>query len=109
MPLGFRIRRHHRGRAVPRAQSHRRRADGNRLPCATSPTPSRPASLDHAHRSYELNNTVIGNVGGKVLVHTNYKAPRYRLVLIDPKKPQQANWKTVLPETHRTSSTTWSR
>jgi prolyl oligopeptidase len=41
---------------------------------------------------------VIDNVGDKLLVVTNHKAPNDRVVLIDPKQPVEANWKTVLAE-----------
>jgi prolyl oligopeptidase len=42
--------------------------------------------------------SVVDNIGDKLLVRTTKGAPRSRLVLIDPKKPQEANWKTVVPE-----------
>ncbi|HSE31058.1 MAG TPA: prolyl oligopeptidase family serine peptidase [Pyrinomonadaceae bacterium] len=41
---------------------------------------------------------VIDNVGDKFLVRTDKKAPNGRLVLIDPKNPDEKNWKDVLPE-----------
>ena len=41
---------------------------------------------------------VIDNIGDEILVHTNYKAPKYQVVLINPDKPEPANWKTILPE-----------
>ena len=41
---------------------------------------------------------VLDNVGDKLLVETNHKAPNSRVVLIDPAKPAEANWVTVLPE-----------
>ena len=41
---------------------------------------------------------VVDHMNGKFLVKTNYKAPRYRLVLIDPAKPKPKNWSEVLPE-----------
>ena len=41
---------------------------------------------------------VIDNVGDKLLVETNKNAPNGRVVLVDPRKPEEANWKTVLPE-----------
>ncbi|KAA5545808.1 prolyl oligopeptidase family serine peptidase [Adhaeribacter rhizoryzae] len=41
---------------------------------------------------------VVDNIGDKLLVQTTYKAPKNQLVLIDPKKPQPANWKTVVPQ-----------
>jgi prolyl oligopeptidase len=48
--------------------------------------------------SFESQYSVIDNLGDKLLVMTNKNAPRYRLVLIDPKKPQEQNWKTIVPE-----------
>jgi prolyl oligopeptidase len=41
---------------------------------------------------------VIDNVGEKLLVQTNRNAPNWKVVLIDPKNPQEKNWKDVLPE-----------
>ncbi|MBC6608636.1 S9 family peptidase [Hymenobacter sp. BT188] len=74
-------------------------ADGNRLAVRDLTDPKQADKFTTLISSFEHNNSVVGNVGGKLLVLTNYQAPLYRLVLIDPKKPQQANWKTVLPET----------
>ena len=48
--------------------------------------------------NFESEYNVVDNIGDQLLVMTNKNAPRYRLVLIDPKKPQEANWKTVVPE-----------
>ena len=42
--------------------------------------------------------SVIDNVGDKLLVETNLRAPNWRVVLIDPKQPAESNWKTVLAE-----------
>ena len=42
--------------------------------------------------------SVIDNVGDSLLVETNHNAPNWRVVLIDPKHPAEANWKVVLPE-----------
>ncbi len=41
---------------------------------------------------------VIGNVGDKLLVQTDRGAPNGRIVLIDPARPDEANWTTILPE-----------
>jgi prolyl oligopeptidase len=41
---------------------------------------------------------VVDNVGDKLLVATNHKAPNGRVVLIDPAQPAEASWKTVLAE-----------
>ncbi|QCR24169.1 prolyl oligopeptidase family protein [Pontibacter sp. SGAir0037] len=48
--------------------------------------------------NFESEYSVVDNVGDKLLVHTNKNAPRYRLVLIDPKKPQEQHWQVVIPE-----------
>jgi prolyl oligopeptidase len=41
---------------------------------------------------------VVDNVADKLLVETNRSAPNGRVVLVDPKKPDEANWKVILPE-----------
>ena len=41
---------------------------------------------------------VIDNVGEKLLVETNKNAPNSRVVLVDPRKSEEANWKVILPE-----------
>jgi prolyl oligopeptidase len=41
---------------------------------------------------------VIDNIGDKLLVETNHGAPNGRVVLIDPARPEEANWTTVLAE-----------
>jgi prolyl oligopeptidase len=41
---------------------------------------------------------VVDNVGDKLLVETNHNAPNWRVVLVDPKRPEEANWQTVLAE-----------
>jgi len=41
---------------------------------------------------------VVDNVGDKLIVRTNHGAPNGRVVLVDPKRPEEGNWTTVLPE-----------
>lgn len=41
---------------------------------------------------------VIDNAGSQLLVHTNDGAPNYQVVMIDPKNPAKANWKTIIAE-----------
>ena len=74
------------------------RSDGNRLQVRDLADPRQAGAWTTLIASYESNNTVVGTVGGEVLVLTNYKAPRYRVVRIDPRRPQEANWHDVLPE-----------
>ncbi|UCH96051.1 MAG: S9 family peptidase [Candidatus Aminicenantes bacterium] len=37
-------------------------------------------------------------IDDKLLVVTDYEAPNYKLVLLDPKNPQKEHWKTIIPE-----------
>lgn len=48
--------------------------------------------------NFEHDYNVIDNVGDKLYVYTNNKAPRYRLVAINPKEPEPGHWVDVLPE-----------
>jgi len=41
---------------------------------------------------------VIDNVGDKFLIRTDKNAPNGRVILYDPKNPDEKNWKGVLPE-----------
>ncbi|HEV2836475.1 MAG TPA: hypothetical protein VGW58_14205, partial [Pyrinomonadaceae bacterium] len=41
---------------------------------------------------------VVDNVGDKLLIRTNYKAPNGRVFLFDPQNPDEKNWRDVLPE-----------
>ena len=41
---------------------------------------------------------VIDNVDDKFLIRTSKNAPNGRVVLVDPKNPDEKNWKDVLPE-----------
>jgi len=47
---------------------------------------------------FDYDYSVIDNVGSSFLVVTNCKAPKKKLVLMDPSKPQPENWKTIIPE-----------
>lgn len=42
---------------------------------------------------------VIDQVNGKLYVQTNWKAPKNRLMEVDPANPARENWKEILPET----------
>jgi prolyl oligopeptidase len=41
---------------------------------------------------------VIENVDDKFLIRTNRNAPNGKVVLVDPKNPDEKNWKEILPE-----------
>lgn len=59
-----------------------------------------PAQQDFALlvKGFDTESSVIENKDGLLLVNTNYKAPNYRVVAIDPRQPARENWKTVIPE-----------
>ncbi|HYR91987.1 MAG TPA: prolyl oligopeptidase family serine peptidase [Terriglobia bacterium] len=40
----------------------------------------------------------IDNIGDKFLIQTNRKTPNWKVVLVDPKNPEEKNWQVVLPE-----------
>jgi len=74
------------------------KADGNKLLVRDLKDPKQAAIWTTVQTSYEFDTSVIGNVGGELLVYTNDHAPNFKVVRIDPKKPQSASWKTVIPE-----------
>jgi len=41
---------------------------------------------------------VLGHYNGKFYVKTNYKAPKSRLIAIDPDNPEEENWEELIPE-----------
>ncbi|RFS25037.1 S9 family peptidase [Chitinophaga silvatica] len=49
-------------------------------------------------KGFEYEPDVIDNDGDKLLVRTNHSAPNYKVVLIDPKHPEEASWKTIVSE-----------
>jgi prolyl oligopeptidase len=71
--------------------------DGNALYARDLPRGQRefdPVIKDITNDSF----SVIDNVGDKLLVETNRDAPNGCVLLIDPKRPEPENWKTILPE-----------
>lgn len=47
---------------------------------------------------FDLNYSVINNVGDKLIVNTNNGAGNYRVILVDPMHPEKKNWKDIVPE-----------
>jgi prolyl oligopeptidase len=74
------------------------KADGNKLLVRDLTDPKQANTWVTVQTSYEFDTSVIGNVGGELLVYTNDHAPNFKVVRIDPKKPQPTSWKTVIPE-----------
>jgi prolyl oligopeptidase len=47
---------------------------------------------------FEYKSSVIHHVNGRFIVLTNIDAPNYKLVSIDPAKPEKENWIEIIPE-----------
>ena len=92
----------HRGRAL-RDPVNLRSRQGRGWQCA-----ARLRSLEERHRRIVFTPLVaaisddsfvaVDNVGDRLLVQTNRNAPNWRVVLIDPARPDEAGWIDVLPE-----------
>jgi prolyl oligopeptidase len=48
--------------------------------------------------TFEKNFWVIDHINGKLLVMTNFDAPKYKVIAIDPKNPARENWVDFIPE-----------
>lgn len=57
---------------------------------------------------FENDSYPIDNVGDKFLVFTDIDADNNKVVLIDPKKPDKKNWKTIIPEKPNALSWAWT-
>jgi prolyl oligopeptidase len=57
------------------------------------------ASFVELAPGFENDYSVIDDVSGKLLVLTNWKAPKNRLMEVDPAHPARKNWKEIIPET----------
>ena len=48
---------------------------------------------------FENDYSVVDNVNGKLYILTNWKAPKNRLMEVDPANSARENWKEIIPET----------
>lgn len=53
-------------------------------------------------KGFDTESSVIDNDGDLLLLRTNFNAPNYRVVLVDPKNPARAYWKDVISEKKET-------
>ena len=60
--------------------------------------PRKPGGFAAIVESYDDEFNVITNIGDRLIVLTNRKAPRYRVIEINVRRPEEANWKEVIPE-----------
>ncbi|HVI49121.1 MAG TPA: prolyl oligopeptidase family serine peptidase [Chitinophaga sp.] len=49
-------------------------------------------------KGFDYEPDLVDSYNGKLLVRTNHSAPNYKVVLIDPAHPEEAAWKTIVPE-----------
>lgn len=49
--------------------------------------------------NFNNDHSVIDNQGSKLFIYTNYKAPNYRVVMVDASEPSPENWKDFISET----------
>lgn len=47
---------------------------------------------------FDYDFAVIEHIDERLLIRTNYKAPRFKLLSIDVNSPEKENWKDILPE-----------
>lgn len=60
---------------------------------------SKPNSkLEVLIKGFSNNHSVVDNEGDRLLVRTDWNAPRYRLVSVDPANPDPANWQELIPQ-----------
>lgn len=48
--------------------------------------------------NFENNFSAIDHVDGKLVILTDYNAPKYKVISIDPKNPDPSNWKDLIAE-----------
>lgn len=70
---------------------------GNRLYCRE--LGNEKAELIKIVDNFDSDFSVIDHFNGQLIVLTNHKAPRYRLLAINPLKPAEKDWTTLIPET----------
>jgi prolyl oligopeptidase len=59
----------------------------------------RRSGIVNVVNNFEKENSIVDNDGDKLFIYTNLNAPNYRVVTVDVKAPQPANWNDLIPET----------
>lgn len=58
-------------------------------------TGSKPVALV---KTFDHDFDLLGSVGNSLFFLTDYKAPKKKVILIDPARPSEAEWKDIIPE-----------
>jgi prolyl oligopeptidase len=69
---------------------------GNAIYCRDLDRPEMP--FRQLAEGFDWEYGVVDNIGDKLLVVTNNKAPKKKLILMDPANPGPEKWKTIIPE-----------
>jgi prolyl oligopeptidase len=64
------------------------------------PTDMKTGGFKPLFTGFENKSSIIDHKDGMFYVITDIDAPKYKLVAIDPAKPEKENWKTIIPETN---------
>ena len=57
------------------------------------------SKLIHIVTNFSSQVSVLDNIGSKLFIYTNYKAPKFKVVTADASNAFQANWKDLIKET----------
>ena len=74
--------------------------DGKEIPAVSTKIiePFSKGGFTALFTGFENKSNVIDHVNGKFYIHTDIDAPKYRLIALDPNKPQKENWTEIIPE-----------
>ena len=70
--------------------------DGTELYCKDLSTNQKDFSM--IFKGFDDNATIINNIGDKLIMQTDADAPNQKIVLLDPKKSDKANWQILIAE-----------
>ena len=62
------------------------------------------AAIKNIHSGFEFDVDILDNIGTKLFIVTNFKAPNKRVVTVDVANPSSANWKDCIAETNQVLS-----
>jgi len=66
--------------------------------CAFREMSSRSKEFIPLMKGFENDFNIVDNIDEFLIVHTNYKAPKYRILKIDSRQPEESAWVELIPE-----------
>ena len=58
----------------------------------------KPLEIKMIFKNPDAHYGFVDDLDGKFLILTNYHAPNFKLVAVNPNKPDEKNWETIIPE-----------